>query len=90
MTDRELRQWAERIVELYAGRAKMTLLEQGALERDLAERFRAEVALGKPLAGWVGAANTGLDAWEREHPQRGTRIAGFSESGRQVLEKRRS
>ena len=90
MTDREVRQWAERIVELYASRAKMTLLEQGALERELAARFRSEVVLGKPISEWVEAANGGLDAWELSHPQRGTRIAGFSETGRQVFEKKRS
>jgi hypothetical protein len=90
VTDRELRQWAERIVELYAGRAKMTLLEQGELERDLAARFKAALQAGKPIAEWVEPANAGLDAWERSHPQRGTRIAGFSETGRQVFEKRRS
>lgn len=89
MTDREVRQWAERVVELYAGRAKMTLLEQGELERDIAGRFRAELALGKLVPEWIRAANDALDSWERSHPQRGIRVAGFSESGRQVFEKRR-
>ena len=90
MTDREVRQWAERVVELYASRVKMTLLEQGELERDLAGRFREALQLGKGIADWVEAGNGGLDAWERSHPQRGCRIAGFSESGRQVFEKRKA
>ncbi|NNM71331.1 hypothetical protein [Enterovirga aerilata] len=90
MTDRELRQWAERVVELYASRVKMTLLEQGALERDLAARFKAALGAGRPVADWAEAANAGLEEWERSHPQHGTRIAGFSETGRQVFEKRRT
>ena len=90
MTDKEFRQWAERIVGLYASRAKMTLLEQGELERDLAARFKLALESGKRIAEWVETANGGLDAWERDHPQRGTRIAGFSETGKQVFEKRRA
>ncbi len=89
MTDREVRQWAERVVELYASRVKMTLLEQGELERDLAQRFKEALQLGKRVAEWVEAGNGGLEAWERSHPQRGARIAGFSETGKQVFEKRR-
>ncbi|MGA0593907.1 hypothetical protein [Enterovirga sp. CN4-39] len=89
MTDRELRLWAERVVELYASRAKMTLLEQGELERELASRFKQALLAGKPLGDWVEVTNTGLDDWERAHPQRGTRVGGFSEGGRQVFERRR-
>ncbi len=90
MTAREVRQWAERVVELYASRVKMTLLEQGELERDLAARFGEALGLGRGVADWVDVANAGLEAWERTHPQRGTRIAGFSETGKQVFEKRKA
>ena len=68
----------------------MTLLEQGEMERDLAARFKIAQEAGRSVAEWVETANAGLDAWERSHPQRGTRIAGFSESGKQVFEKRRT
>ena len=90
MTDREVRFWAERVVGLYASRIKMTLLEQGELERDLAVRFKAALEAGKRVSEWTETANAGLDAWERAHPQRGTRIGGFSETGRQVFERKRS
>jgi hypothetical protein len=90
VTDKEVRQWAERVVGLYASRAKMTLLEQGELERDLAGRFKLALLAGKGVPDWVEPANAGLDDWERGHPQRGVRIAGFSETGRQVFEKRRT
>ncbi|MBM0203962.1 hypothetical protein JNW90_13215 [Micromonospora sp. STR1s_5] len=79
-----------RVVELYAGRTKMTLLDQGELERDLAARLRAALELGKPVSEWVEVVNAGLDSWERAHVHRGTRVAGFSESGKQVFEKRRT
>lgn len=89
MTEKEVRRWAVRVVELYASRVKMTLLEQGELERDLAGRFMVALQEGKPVADWAEAANAGLDTWERSHPQRGTRIGGFSPSGNQVFERRR-
>ncbi|MBM0207200.1 hypothetical protein JNW90_32580 [Micromonospora sp. STR1s_5] len=58
MTDREVRQWAERVVELYASRVKMTLLEQGELERDLAQRFKEALQLGKRVAEWVDGSGS--------------------------------
>ena len=90
MTDLEIRDWAARVVDQYASRVRMTLLEQGELERAIAVRFRAEEQDGKPIAHWADAANRAIDEWEKSHPQRGSRVSGFSVTGKQVIEKPRS
>jgi hypothetical protein len=89
MTYREVRQWAERIVALYASRTRMTLVEQGELERDLTARLKAALDLGQSLVDCVEVVNSAIDEWELTHSQGGTRIGGFSETGKQVFEKRR-
>ena len=90
MTDKDIRQWATRVVDLYAGRVTMNLLDQGTLERDIARRFAAAHEGGTTVNDWTEVANAALDDWERTHPHRGIRVAGFSLTGRLVIEKRRA
>ena len=90
MTDKDIRQWATRVVDLYASRVTMNLPDQGTLERDIARRFAAAHEGGKGVTDWTEIANAALDEWEQTHSHRGIRIGSFSLTGKLVTEKRRS
>ncbi|MDB5511964.1 MAG: hypothetical protein JWR08_1447 [Enterovirga sp.] len=79
------RKWAERVVELYAARVKMNLLQQGELERAIAARFRAAAEAGTEIEDWPPIANDALDAWESQSAGRGPRVRSFS--GQSVVPK---
>lgn len=90
MTDREIREWASRVVDLYLRRASMNLLEQGELLRAVAGLLRMADQAGDPVDRWADIANRAFEEWERDHPHRGARVSGFSLTGKQVFEKRRN
>lgn len=80
-----VRKWAERVVELYAARVKMNLLQQGELERAIAARFRQAAEAGTIVEDWPPLANDALDEWERQTAGRGPRVKSFS--GQSVVPK---
>lgn len=86
--DPAIRLWAERVVELYASRIRLTLVEQGQLERSIASCVRTAAAEGRVPEDWPSLANTALEEWEQSRRERGPRVQAFA--GRSVVEKRRA
>ena len=84
------RRWAALAAALYIRRVTLSLADQGALERELATRFRAASDAGVQPADWVREANRTFEEWEARLSIRGPRIASFDVARGIVLERRRA